>query len=136
MKKCKYSKEVLIEIIKNSFSVAEMCRQLGLRPSGGNYKTLNFAIKEYNLDVSHFTGQGWNVGIRYRNFHPAIELSEILIEDSSYRSSGMLRKRLIKEGYKEYKCECCHNTVWLEKPIKLELHHINGNNTDNRIENL
>lgn len=26
--------------------------------------------------------------------------------------------------------------MWLVKPIKLELHHINGINTDNRLENL
>ena len=37
---------------------------------------------------------------------------------------------------KEKKCECCGNTEWLGKPIPLELHHINGINSDNRIENL
>lgn len=132
----KYNKELLVEIIKNSFSVAEVCRQLGLRPSGGNYKTINFLVNEYNLDISHFTGQGWNVGDRYRNINPKKELNEILVENSSFRSTDKLRQRLINEGVKEQRCECCGNTEWMENPIKLELHHINGNNTDHRIENL
>ena len=40
------------------------------------------------------------------------------------------------EGYKRCQCECCGNTEWNNKPIPLELHHINGDSTDNRIENL
>ena len=45
-------------------------------------------------------------------------------------------KRLIIEGKKEKKCECCGNTKWNDLEIPLELHHINGNKTDNRLENL
>lgn len=30
----------------------------------------------------------------------------------------------------------CNNTIWLNREIPLELHHINGNKHDNRIENL
>ncbi len=135
-KKYNYTDEAFINAVKNSFSVAEACRQLGIRPSGGNYKTFYFKVKELNLDISHFTGKAWNVGTRYRNFNPKKNLSEILIKDSPFRNSNNLRKRLIDEGVKEYKCECCGNDSWLGKPIKLELHHINGNNTDNRIENL
>lgn len=136
MSKYKYTIEELSNAIKNSLSIAETCRKLNIRPCGGNYKTLNYLIKENNIDISHFTGKAWNVGIRYRIIKPKIELSEILVENSSFRSSNGLRKRLISEGYKEYKCECCGNTKWMGNPIKLELHHINGINTDNRIENL
>lgn len=60
---------------------------------------------------------------------------EIFKENSSYQTSG-LKTRLIKGGYKEYKCERCGRTEWEGVPIPLETHHINGSNTDNRIENL
>jgi hypothetical protein len=43
---------------------------------------------------------------------------------------------LIKEGFKERRCESCNNTTWLDKEIPLELHHINGDSSDNRLENL
>ena len=64
------------------------------------------------------------------------KLEDILIKDSPYRSLSKLKIRLISEGIKENRCECCNNTMWLGKPIKLELHHINGINTDNRLENI
>ena len=43
---------------------------------------------------------------------------------------------MIKEGYKERKCECCGNSEWLNRPIVLELHHIDGNHSNNALENL
>lgn len=62
-------------------------------------------------------------------------LEKILVENSTYQSFK-LKNKLLKEGLKECKCEKCNNTEWLGKPIPLELHHINGDRTDNRIENL
>lgn len=35
-----------------------------------------------------------------------------------------------------HKCECCGNTTWLDLPIKLEVHHKNGNKCDCTEENL
>lgn len=119
---------------KNSLSVAGMCRYLNLKPVGGNYSVINNKIKKYNIDISHFTGKGWNVGLRFVP-NKARELSDILIENSVYQTHK-LKIRLIKEGYKDEVCENCKKTEWLNKKIPLELHHINGIRTDNRIENI
>lgn len=43
---------------------------------------------------------------------------------------------MLKEGYKENKCEICGITEWLGNPIVCQLHHIDGDNTNNTIENL
>jgi IS1 family transposase len=51
-------------------------------------------------------------------------------------TSHYLRLKLIKTKVKEHKCEWCQLTEWNNKPIPLELDHINGNNKDNRLENL
>jgi 5-methylcytosine-specific restriction endonuclease McrA len=64
------------------------------------------------------------------------DLSTILIKDKLYSSSHRLKKRLIAEGIFERKCSSCLNTEWAGKPIPLELDHINGDRSDNRIENL
>ena len=45
-------------------------------------------------------------------------------------------KRLVREGIKEYKCIICGRDKWNDIPLTLHLDHINGDNTDNRIENL
>jgi IS1 family transposase len=50
--------------------------------------------------------------------------------------SHALRLKLIKTGVKEHQCERCNLTQWNGLPIPLELDHINGNNKDNRLENL
>ena len=138
MSRSKYTKEDLEKAVKENYSIAGVCRALHITPVGGNYRTIHLKIKEYNLDTSHFTGQGWNVGLRYKPImNPkTYKLEDILIKDSPYRSLSKLKIRLISEGIKENICECCNNTMWLGKPIKLELHHINGINTDNRLENL
>ena len=49
--------------VENNKSIAGVLRQLCLRPIGGNYRTINRIIQEYSIDTSHFTGQGWNVGL-------------------------------------------------------------------------
>ena len=58
------------------------------------------------------------------------------IENDVLVNAHTLRKKLIEDGLKEYKCECCGMSEWLGKPIPLELHHINGNHYDNHFENL
>lgn len=35
-----------------------------------------------------------------------------------------------------HKCEICFNSSWLNKPINLEVHHIDGDNTNNELKNL
>ena len=120
--------------VKKSMSIAGMCRYLGLKPCGGNYKIMHKAIKEYDLDINHFTGQGWNTDLHFKPVE-AKPIEDILVADSNYQSYK-LKRRLIQEGLKDNICERCKLPEWQGVPIPLELHHINGNNRDNRLENL
>lgn len=125
------------EAAKNSFSIAGMCKYLGRNPCGAGYYIMKKKIEEYNIDISHFTGKGWNKNGKFNPMElKKRPMDEILVENSDYLSINSLRRRLLKEGYKEYKCERCGNIEWEGEPIPLELHHINGNHTDNRIENI
>ena len=53
----KRSKEEFESAAKVSYSIAGMCRDLGIKPCGGNYKLMHDAISKYNIDISHFRGQ-------------------------------------------------------------------------------
>ena len=136
MSKRKWTDEQFIEAVASSLSYAEVIRKLGLKPAGSNYDTVKRKISELNLDTTHMTGQAWNQGERYKPVQLARPLSEILVKNSTWVNSNNLRKRLLKEGFKEHKCECCGRSEWLGKPIALELHHVNGIKDDLRIENL
>ena len=134
MQRIKYDKFKVLEAISENKSVAGVLRQLGVRPSGGNYRIIHRFIKENNVDVSHFTGQGWNVGLKFKP-HTEFSDKEIFVEDSPYKCSWRLRERYRKLTGISY-CEECNMEVWMGHPIPLEIHHINGINTDNRLENL
>lgn len=90
--------------------------------------------KKYNLGTSHFTGQKTNIGNRL-NKHNEKNVYEYLTKDY-YVTSSNLKKKIFDNNIKEYKCECCGITEWKGLPISLQLHHINGDNTDNRLDNL
>ena len=131
-----YKKDFLENIITKCYSVAEVLREIGIADKGSNFKTLQRYIDKYQIDTSHFKGRMWNKGLSYTNKVPKIPLEEILKENTNFKSHH-LKLRLINEGLKEYKCENCGcGDEWFGKPITLELHHINGNHYDNRLENL
>ena len=132
----KYTKEDVEQAVLKNYSISECLRTLGLRPLGSNYKTFYRLAKKYNIDTSHFKGQGWSKGKTLDYSSRRIPLSEILVENSNYANSNLLKKRLFKEGIKKYQCEKCFNVEWNGQPIPLELEHCNGDNVDNRIENL
>jgi hypothetical protein len=47
-----------------------------------------------------------------------------------------LKGRLLAEGLKENRCECCGTTDWQGSHLAMALHHANGDGMDNRLENL
>ena len=122
--------EYYIRLIGESESLIEVCRKAGIVPTTGNYDTLKKVITNNSVDISHFKRVGGTSTKKK-------ELSEYLVKGVKV-SSFKLKNRLLEEGIKEHKCENpeCGMSEWHGKPIPLELHHINGDNTDNRLENL
>lgn len=131
-----YQKDKLEQIVSESYSFAEALRKIGLRDVGSNFKTIKKYVEEYNIDTSHFRGQTWNKGMGSTDYAAYNKLENILKENTNFKSDT-LKYRLVKEGLKQWKCEKCGNEgVWEGKELVLELHHINGNHYDNRLENL
>jgi hypothetical protein len=52
------------------------------------------------------------------------------------RNRWHLKTRLLSSGLKQRRCESCGLERWWGRPISFELHHINGDGCDNRLENL
>ena len=47
---------------------------------------------------------------------------------------GSTKRHLIET--RGYKCECCENSQWMNKPIPLDLDHCNGDFNDNSLSNV
>lgn len=65
-----------------------------------------------------------------------IPMEQLLVVGRKGTSRTHLKNRLIKEGLKKNRCEICGIAEWRGEPLSMELHHVNGIGTDNRLENL
>jgi hypothetical protein len=64
----------------------------------------------------------------------AMPIAELL--SSRTRNRTHVKARLLRMGLLEDRCAVCGLTEWRGAPIPLELHHVNGDGADNRLENL
>ena len=128
------TKEKLENIVKHSYSKAEVIKKIGLDPSGANYRGFDILVVKWNIDTKHFTGQG-HLKNKTHNWNKKYDLQDILVSYSTFPTNH-LKKRLFKEGIFEKRCNKCHNIEWQGVEMPLHLDHKNGNKFDNRLENL
>ena len=110
----------------------QVLQQLNVAAYGGNYDVLRKAINHFQLETSHFTGQAWNKG---KTLDPKQSIESYLNNELPIQSYK-LKNRLLKEKFFKHVCSNCALSEWLDKPIPLELDHINGDNKDNTLSNL
>ena len=118
-------KEEIEQWIAEGKTKAQMARELGCNP-----KTINPVLERLGLE---YAGNRGCKGFSKSNGHE-LPLLEYLKKSIDIQSNK-IRKKLLEEGYKEYRCECCGLTEWLEEPIPLELHHKDGNRFNNDLDN-
>jgi hypothetical protein len=116
-----YSEQDLRNACAKVQSLASLLRELNLKAAGGNYIHMRKLIQEHNIDCSHWTGQGWNKDKQLKDW-------------TQYTKIAQIKKHLIKE--KGHKCEYCNLESWLDYPITLEVHHKDGDRTNNDFINL
>jgi 5-methylcytosine-specific restriction endonuclease McrA len=115
-------------IVSRSRNLVDICRNLGLKLTGGNRNTIKKWIKEKGLDISHFHIK--------RSISNKKSESDLFVSNSS-SDRRSIKSRLYRYGLKEKKCEMCgQGEEWNGGKISLILDHVNGINDDNRIENL
>lgn len=85
-----------------------------------------------------FSHGAWSDAVRTGRLTPRdhrIPLSELLSEGRDTKRPH-LKMRLLNSGLLEYKCYNCGISEWQDQRLSLELHHIDGNGKNNRLENL
>jgi hypothetical protein len=126
-------------LLDKSHSISELLRSLNLNDRSGNHRTVLRRLEEEIFNLNKFREnrrlddalRGKRVGALR-----AIPLASILVQNSTYPTSK-LKHRLLQERVLENRCNICGLfPTWNEKPLSLQLDHINGVSNDNRLENL
>jgi len=112
---CPTQKEINRQGLKQAYTE-------GRRPSGSvMYSSLPQDTKDQ---------MAWSRG---KSITPA----ESMFKENSYYSNELIKSRIIKDKLLEYKCVKCGLTdSWMGSSIVLDLDHINGDNTNNSLDNL
>ena len=128
------SEDEFISLIRNSNNKAEVLFKLGYSVKGNSwgYTLLRKRMEELHLKGTEFKGKS---GIK-EQASKSLTKEELLCENSKH-SRSVVRKYIMRNNLIPYKCSCCGNEgEWLNKPLSLQLDHINGNCSDHRLENL
>ena len=110
--------------INQNQSKAFMCKQLHCKPI-----TLESYLKKMGI-----TYEG-NQGGRGIKIDPTYKTAEEY-SHSKHVNGTVMKNKLIRDGVKEDKCECCGLTYWYGKKISLEIHHKDGDHYNNDLDNL
>ena len=123
-------------IVSESYSFAEVTKKCGYRTfkSGGGRQSVIRRIKCLELDTSHFRATG-------RQFetppHNKISDYDTILVKKSNANRMTVKDVVVREQLVEYKCSICKNNgTWNNKPLSLQLHHKDGDATNNEIDNL
>ena len=117
-------KEDILQWIEENQSKAFMAKELHCKQ-----ETLNNYLKKMGIEYS-----GNQSGKGFTKVKKRWSLEEYL-QNSSDIQTFKVKTRILEEGIKEHKCECCGLSEWLGQPIPLELHHIDGDRTNNVVSN-
>jgi 5-methylcytosine-specific restriction endonuclease McrA len=122
------NKEQVEAIIKDSKCKKDVLKRLGATNFGDDYYKLNNFIKEHSIDISHLV-----VVRRERT-----DINDIFCNPTKTKlPTADIKKYLYEYNLKEEKCEICGlGNEWNNKPIALQLDHIDGDNKNNLLENL
>ncbi len=123
-------------------------RKLGLPPSAKYAPRGDWEEIQAYYDAGHsvsecqerfrFSRRSWNKAVQRGDITPRPQGMpiEALLTEGTVRNRGHVKLRLVGSGLKENRCEECGITEWLGEPLPMNLHHVNGRNDDNRLENL
>ena len=119
----------ILEWVEEGMPKNMICKKIDCRP-----RTLDSYLKKNDIEYKgNQGGRGYKIS---SNKMDDLEWVEKWCRKGTTISSSKIRNRLISAGIKEKKCEECGRSSWNSKEIPLDLHHINGDRFDNRIENL
>jgi transposase-like protein len=156
-------KRALIDrLFRSGYSQAMVAAELGMSKATVSYHARRFGMpvhdsfaRRYDWDEvqqAHdngmrameccrhfgFTKATWSKAVatgRIQSRSHLIPLEKLLVKGRRTNRTH-LKGRLLAAGLKENRCELCGISTWQGRQLNVQLHHKNGDGTDNRLENV
>jgi hypothetical protein len=120
----------LEEMLRDSHSLWEFAKKVGYtNKSSAVYRSIKKRLEERGFSLASYPALAKRVGST-----TPLQQSEVFSQNRRV-DARLLRKRLTDAGF-SHQCSSCGISEWLGKEITLQVDHINGVNSDNRVENL
>lgn len=129
----RWTKEALQTAVASSTTMCEVLRRLGVEVVGGQHTHISRRVKALGIDTSHFSAPVRSRDVRRRR------PEDLLVESLSLerRIPGeRLKRAMIALGAPERCSLCGTGRMWRDRPLPLEVDHIDGNWRNNRPQNL
>jgi 5-methylcytosine-specific restriction endonuclease McrA len=113
--------------------------------AAGAHRSMRAAAESIGVNLNTFKVRAQKLGVYKTNQGlKGVRTEEQLTSAANRRkpleeleSNAVLKARLLADGTLKNECsECGQDGVWNGKPLVMQMDHINGNNRDNRPDNL
>ncbi|MFD4026715.1 HNH endonuclease signature motif containing protein [Streptomyces sp. NPDC058576] len=130
----RWTEEVLQAAVASSTTMCEVLRRLDLEVVGGQHTHISRRVMALGIDTSHFSAPPRKGEIRRRR------PEELLVDQSQSLARRVpgerLKRAMIAMGATERCALCGTGRTWRDRPLPLEVDHIDGNWRNNRPQNL
>ncbi|MEV5259097.1 HNH endonuclease signature motif containing protein [Streptomyces anulatus] len=130
----RWTKEALQTAVASSTTMCEVLRRLGVEVVGGQHTHISRRVKALGIDTSHFSAPVRSRDVRRRR------PEDLLVDQSQSLERRIpgerLKRAMIALGAPERCSLCGTGRMWRDRPLPLEVDHIDGNWRNNRPQNL
>jgi DNA-binding CsgD family transcriptional regulator/5-methylcytosine-specific restriction endonuclease McrA len=156
------TRQRVVDLLNQGLARSSIAKQLGLSKATVSYharragapidsrcaRRYDWTVIQSYYDEGHslsecraqfgFASETWNAAVKRGAVvpRPVRMPTDQFFAAGVHRGRGYLKLRLVQEGHRQARCECCGLREWRGRAQSVVLHHINGNRDDNRLENL